>query len=129
MSRLLWALILAALTLPTALAATPAQTFLSLDSQPGDYVGQGMIQTFTPVDGTFSVQGTTSYISVFFMTPTYQFWTLNFRAPSGQKFVSGVYEAERSSSSAATMDIGGGGRGCNQSVGRFLIADLAFRRR
>jgi hypothetical protein len=69
MTRILAAMIFAIFALLPAYAATPAQTFLTLDSQPGDYVGQGMIQTFTAADGTFNVQGSSANISVFFNTP------------------------------------------------------------
>ncbi len=37
-------------------SASAAQTLLYLNSQPGDYIGQGIQQTLTPADGTFSVQ-------------------------------------------------------------------------
>jgi len=40
---------------PLTRAASPT-SFLNLQSQPGDFVGQGVTQTFTPADGTFGVQ-------------------------------------------------------------------------
>jgi hypothetical protein len=42
--------------LPGFEAAGTPQTFLILNSQPGDYMGQGQYQVFTPSDGTFSAQ-------------------------------------------------------------------------
>jgi len=35
-----------------------AQSLIYLNSQPGDWVGQGQQLTFTPADGAFTVQGT-----------------------------------------------------------------------
>ena len=46
-------------------AATP-QTFLTLNSQPGDYIGQGITQTFTPADGTFSLSNSVDAVSISF---------------------------------------------------------------
>jgi hypothetical protein len=63
-------------------AATP-QTFLTLISQPGDYVGQGVTQTFTPADGTFAVSNTAYTASITFYNADYsQSWTLDFGTPS-----------------------------------------------
>jgi hypothetical protein len=50
--------------------ATP-QTSLTLNCQPGDYIGQGITQTFTPTDGTFSVSNSTDTVSISFNTSTY----------------------------------------------------------
>jgi len=44
-----------------AAGATP-QTFLTLNSQPGDYIGGGITQTFTPADGTFSVSNSSDAV-------------------------------------------------------------------
>lgn len=126
MTRFLTALFFAICIFPAASAAT-RQTFLSIDSQPGDFVGAGMIQTFTPSDGTLTVQGSTSYIQVFFYTPTFSsYWSLTFRPATGQLFTPGIYEAQRFPSNTASMDVSGNHRGCNRETGRFLISDLAF---
>src|SRR5205085_6156879 len=75
-----------------ASGATP-QTFLTLNSQPGDYVGQGITQTFTPADGTFSVSNSSDTVSISFSTPTFsQFWYLNFGSASTVKFALGEYD-------------------------------------
>ena len=68
-----------------ALASTP-QTFLTLISQPGDYIGGGTTETFTPADGTFSVSNTSDTVSISFNTPSFsQFWYLDFGTPTSMK--------------------------------------------
>src|SRR5207245_6209422 len=75
-----------------AAGSTP-QTFLTLNSQPGDYIGQGITQTLTPADGTFSVTNTPDSVSISFHTPDYsQFWDLDFGSPVANKFGYGEYE-------------------------------------
>jgi Calx-beta domain-containing protein len=116
---------------PCAVAATP-QTFIMLNSQPGDWVGQGMLQTFTPSDGTFTfTKIPTGGVQVSFYNPTpSHFWNLWFKPPSGQAFAKAEYEgAQRFSFGSPTkpgMDIFGDGRGCNTVTGRFLVMEAAF---
>ncbi len=113
-----------------ASASTP-QTFLTLISQPGDYVGQGTTETYTPADGPFSVTNTPDSVSISFHTPSYSdFWTLQFGAPTSQKFGHGEYEgAQRTAFRSPTrpgVDVSGDGRGCNTDAGRFLVTDFAL---
>ncbi|NDQ56372.1 MAG: hypothetical protein GZ088_04765 [Acidipila sp.] len=132
MTRLRTALIIAALILGPCAMAASAQTFLTLHSQPGDYVGQGMNQTFTPADGIFTAQSTfNGGVEFSFRTPTFsQFWSLDFRPPIGQRLVKGEYEgAQRFAFHAPPkpgIDVSGDGRGCNIDTGRFLVSDVAF---
>ncbi len=110
--------------------ATP-QTFLTLNSQPGDYIGQGITQTLTPADGTFSISNTSNTVSVSFHTPSYsQFWYLNFGSVSTAKFAFGEYEgAQRTAFRSPTrpgIDVSGDGRGCNTDSGRFLVTDFGL---
>lgn len=108
-----------------------AQTFLSLDSQPGDYIGQGTNQTVTPSDGTFIVQNYSNGVQVYFHTADYSTnWNLFFGPPTGQKLVRSEYEgAQRFAFHAAPkpgMDVSGDGRGCNTVTGRFLVSEVLF---
>jgi Calx-beta domain len=108
-----------------------AQTFLSLDSQPGDYIGQGLSQTVTPSDGTFFVQNLSNAVQVYFHTADYSTnWDLFFGAPSGLKLTRGEYEgAQRFAFRSPTkpgMDVSGDGRGCNIVAGRFLVSSVSF---
>jgi hypothetical protein len=106
-----------------------ATTFLTLNSQPGDYVGQGITQTFTPADGTFSVSNSSDSVSISFNSST-QFWYLDFGSPTTVKFGRGEYDgAQRTAFRSPTrpgIDVSGDGRGCNTDTGRFLVSDFAL---
>jgi hypothetical protein len=111
-----------------AAGATP-ETFLTLSSQSGDYIGQGVTQTFTPADGTFSVSNSSDAVSITFNAPS-QFWNLDFGSPSTVKFGRGEYDgAQRTAFRSPTrpgIDVFGDGRGCNTDTGRFLVSDFAL---
>src|SRR5580693_4935518 len=84
---------------PVASGATP-KSFLTLNSQPGDYIGQGITQTLTPADGTFTVSNISAAVSISFHTPTYsQAWFLDFGSPSAVKFRGGEYDGARRTAS------------------------------
>ena len=113
-----------------AAAATP-QTFLTLMSQPGDYIGQGITQTFTPADGTFSLSNSGDEVSIIFHNSDYsQAWSLDFGTPTTVKFGRGEFDkATRTAFRSPTspgVDVGGDGRGCNTDIGRFLVSDFAL---
>ena len=113
-----------------AIGATP-QTFLTLNSQPGDYVGQGITQTFRPADGTFSVSNTPDTVSISFHTASYsEYWYLDFGSPTNAKLAFGEYEgAQRTAFRSPTrpgIDVFGDGRGCNTTAGRFLVTDFGL---
>jgi hypothetical protein len=113
-----------------ASGATP-QTFLTLISEPGDWVGQGITQTLTPADGAFTVTNTSDTVSVSFNTPDYsQFWSLDFGSATTAKFGRGEYDgAQRTAFRSPTrpgIDVSGDGRGCNMDAGRFLVSDFAL---
>lgn len=117
-------LVLSALTIaPLATAASPA-TFVTLESQPGDFIGQGITQTFSPGDGTFQVSTTFGGgVSVFFHTTNFSsFWSLDFGPPTGGALTPvEVYEgAQRFAFHSPTrpgIDVSGDGRGCNTITG------------
>ncbi|MGA9508244.1 MAG: Calx-beta domain-containing protein [Candidatus Sulfotelmatobacter sp.] len=124
LSKLLFCFLLSA---PFAFASTP-QTFLSLNSQPGDYVGQGIQQTFTPSEGTFVFQAVNGVIEFSFYTPDYsQTWDGSFEPPVGQTLVKGIYEyAQRFHYTKPGLSVDGDGRGCNTDTGRFYVSDIAI---
>lgn len=129
--RIVLALFAVVSLLPSPAAASTPQTFLTLNSQPGDYIGQGVTETFTPADGTFSVSNTSDSVSISFNTATYsQFWSLDFGSPTTVKFGDGEYDrAQRTAFRSPTrsgIDVNGDGRGCNTDTGRFLVSDFAL---
>jgi hypothetical protein len=113
-----------------AFSAT-ATTYLYLNSQTGDWVGGGLTHTFTPSDGTFTVQNTSSTVSINFHSPdNSQNWNLNFGSPASTKFARGQYVGAQRTAFRGPMnpgvDVSGDGRGCNTDAGQFLVSDLAM---
>jgi hypothetical protein len=131
MSRLLRLVFVGILTLLPCLAHA-GQTILILNSQPGDYIGQGLQQRYTSADGLFTVTANYSNgVAVSFHTPDYShWWNLDFGPPSSHTFAINQYEgAQRFAFHSPTMpglDVFGDGRGCNTLAGRFFLSDIAF---
>jgi hypothetical protein len=104
-------------------------TSLVLDSEPGDYVGAGLHQSFTAADGTFTAGRPSSRCA------TVQFqgdqsWFMEFCAPAGQAPDPGSYTvvfryAPRPPTDAL-LYVGGAGRGCNVVSGRFDILEAVY---
>lgn len=114
-----------------AACASTATTYLYLNSQPGDYIGQGIKQTFTAADGTFTVSNGASTVNVTFnSSDNSQWWTLDFGSPQSMKFARGQYVgAQRTPFRSPTrpgIDVSGDGRGCNTDAGQFLVSDFAL---
>lgn len=124
--------LIAVLSLVTFAAAAAPQTLLTLNSRPGDWVGQGVLQTFTPSDGLFTVQPIfNGGVEIFFHTADYSHvWDLRFGPPGGHKLQKSEYEAAENLSISSTlkpgMEVSGEGRGCNIYAGRFLVSDISF---
>lgn len=112
-------------------ACDPVQgaTFILLDSEPGDFIGRGITQTFTLADGNMTAGPIGSRgVSVAFNGASR--WTFSFVAAQGQDFGIGAYEdATRHPFQSPTvpgLDVSGAGRGCNTLTGRFDVLELTF---
>lgn len=107
-----------------------AATFLYFNSEPGDYIGQGLKQTWTPEDGTFTATGsnTSNVVNIHFNGTSW--WYLDFAAPSGEILQPGPYEnAARYPFQSPTkpgLSVDGDGRGCNELTGRFDVIEIAY---
>ncbi len=105
---------------------------LTMDSQPGDYIGGGQFHQYTPDDGTFSVTSSSGgqQVRVRFSGEPGTWWTLTFQAPDGTTLTRGPYEdATRAPFSSPTkpgLDVSGSGRGCNTLEGRFDVREIAI---
>jgi hypothetical protein len=125
--------LLAALLVPGSVQPAQAQTTsLSLDSQAGDFIGQGQSLMVTPNDGIFTATrnfGNGVSIS-FFGSQLGNFWFLDFAAPGNAPLAVGVYEgAMRFPFQAVTspgLSVSGQGRGCNTLTGRFEVLEIGF---
>src|SRR5215469_16603436 len=74
---------------------TEPRTLFAYQSEPGDYIGQGMSNQYTTDNATISMRGTAQYLT-FSVFTTGEFWFINLAAPSGEILHPGVYfRAER----------------------------------
>jgi hypothetical protein len=104
-------------------------TSLQLDSEAGDYIGQGLSQVFTPADGTFTVARPVSKcVAVSFQGEDW--WSTTFCAPEGQILVPGAYEGATrfpfNLPEVPGLDVSGASRGCNQLYGRFDVLEAVY---
>jgi hypothetical protein len=105
------------------------QSFLILDSQPGDYVGQGVKQKLTTLDGNFKASvANDKAAGVTFEGDTS--WALSFAAPGNAVLTPGEYDGATrypfQQSTHPGLDVSGDGRGCNTLVGRFVVVDATY---
>jgi Putative Ig domain len=122
------------IVLPLLIVAATIQgqvTSLSLNSDPGDFVGGGQTLFLTSADGTFNASGTSGsgVVSVSLEGPL-QFWFLDFAALSGQPLAVGTYTgAARWPFQAPTqpgLSVFGDGRGCNTLSGDFSVLEISY---
>lgn len=109
----------------------PAElTAMFIDSEPGDFVGQGEQRYFTPAAGyTFTARTDAARNWVSFgvtsVSASSQYWAFEFRAPPGQALAVGDYEGARrlngNSSDIPTFSFGSRYRGSNTSESRFTV--------
>jgi hypothetical protein len=108
-------------------AALQTHSFLSLVSQPGDWVGGGQTYLFTPATGTFSATSDGNRASLAIWEPS-GYWSLVLAAPAGQPLLPGVYpDAQR----APFADPGHPGLevvhgGCNTITGTFTVQTALY---
>jgi hypothetical protein len=122
------------LPLATNNSAPAATTALAMQSDPGDWVGQGLSYHFDLSNSTFQVTPGLTHIA-FYITPQPStgsiFWYVDFDTSSlSTPLATGLYlDAERSpfqSSGHPGMDIRGDGRGSNTLNGHFEVLELDF---
>ncbi|MEJ2692900.1 MAG: hypothetical protein P8166_07495, partial [Candidatus Thiodiazotropha sp.] len=111
-----------------------AATTITLDSEPGDYIGQG--QSYSYTDENADIQYSRNYdngITVRINNLPGQssdWWTLNLAAPDNAELQPGAYEnAERfpfQSLGVPGLDFSGNGRGCNTLTGRFEVFQVSY---
>jgi len=109
-----------------AAAASAQSTALWIQSEPGDYIGQGQTNLYQAPPTTVSVwrRDWDQSIDVSFGD-----WWLSLAARGNQPLATGAYEmAARSSfrGTSAGLDFSGQGRGCNTVQGRFSVLEVAY---
>src|SRR5262245_27339630 len=111
---------------------TAASGSLTLQSDAGDYVGQGQTASFASPSATFLVHGNGNAMRVDVHPADYpnEFWQLELAAPAGQQLTPGTYaNAARwpfQDTSQPGLQVFGDGRGCNTLTGSFTVVSAAY---
>jgi hypothetical protein len=123
-------ILLLALLLSSSLSA--ANTFISFNSQKGDYIGQGESRIWDEASGEFSSKSSLdkeNVVEIRFSSDDH-WWTLSFAAPADQPLTVGSYfNATRFPFQDADnngLNVSGTGRGCNKLEGNFEILEIAY---
>lgn len=94
---------------------------LSLDSDAGDYIGQGLRKDYAGDTSTFAVSGNAGYL-VYNASGQRDAWSAILRPPTGRTLAPGVYPISRFGDAGSVgFDFGGNGRGCNRVSGSIAI--------
>ena len=124
-----WTVLAASLWLASA---AQAGTLLFLNSQAGDYIGQGASRLITSADGTFTAsRNFDNGVNVSFSGNTSgDFWFTDFAAPLNATLVPGAYEGATlwpyQSAIGPGLSVYGDGRGCNVLSGRFVVLEATY---
>jgi uncharacterized delta-60 repeat protein len=113
--------------------ASPGLASLVMQSQPGDYIGQGQNYSYSAATGTFRVtRNFDNGVSVAYQdagNPT-GFWYLDFAAPFDATLLPGTYlNATRfgfQNSNVPGLDVAGEGRGSNTLTGQFTVKQAIY---
>lgn len=116
----------------TFTAGTPV-TYLYLNSEPGDYIGQGQTQMFTPATGTFSSSSAIDNVASFSYFDTLnagKWWHLYFASPWDTTLTPGTYlNATRwpfQADNVPGLSVSGEGRGSNGLTGQFTVLQALY---
>ena len=107
-----------------------AGTHLTLDSEPGDSIGDGILRSFDADDGTYGVsKNFDEGVSVSFDAPG-ENWSLDFAAPGDALLTPQLYEgATRFPFQEVTepgLAVFGNGSGCNGLTGFFRVYEITY---
>lgn len=129
MKRICIFLFVLALSVFTA-TANAQVTSLTLNSDPGDFIGGGQFLFLTPADGTFNA--TTNFdsgVSVSFFGPAH-FWFLDFAAAGNLPLTVGSYTGATrfpfQAFSENGLSVDGDGRGCSTLTGSFTVLEIDY---
>ena len=112
-----------------AAGATPANgNYVYLNSDPGDWVGDGRTYTYTPSNSTLTTQSGTRFFQMNVVGQ--QSWTGNFFGMNAIEAMQPGYYGEiqrpGGNPTRGAIDWSGEGRGCNTISGWFVIDSITF---
>ena len=97
-----------------------------VDSDAGDYIGQGLTYWYDEATASITTGGVSSVLNV--TIDGVEFWTASFALPSGANWSPGIYAGARrypfQLSSQPGLSFYGEGRGCNTLSGWFEIVEV-----
>jgi Ca2+-binding RTX toxin-like protein len=105
------------------------RTGVHMDSDAGDYIGQGQTWDYTPANASIAAGGSRQYVSFGLDGANGDWWYADFTAGQGDILVPGsTYSATRYpfNGTGPGMSVDGQGRGCNELSGSFTVTDLRF---
>ncbi len=115
-----------ALLLAIQAASAIAVTGMKYISTAGDYIGQGLTQSYLPPSASITATGTAGFTSVNVADPG-NWWTIDFASPADGALTPGGYpDAARhpfNSPMAPGLSMYGNGRGCNTLKGWFRVRE------
>jgi len=113
-----------------SLNAQAEESFLSIKSEAGDYIGGGQTFKLTPANTVFNAMASEDKREVGISFTTSTWWNLNMVAPLGQQLVPGIYEGATrwpfQGPFEPGLDFSGDGRGCNELTGRFQVLEAIY---
>lgn len=120
-----------ALLTPLAQAATVQEASLSMSSDAGDYIGQGLTYSYSTSAGdTFGSSTSAQVVHVNVSAANGDWWYLDFAAPAGQTLAVGTYDSATrypfQDASVPGLSVSGNGRGCNTLTGSFTVTEIAI---
>jgi hypothetical protein len=119
----------AATTAPVVSAAPIRVTAVTMTSDQGDYIGQGLSRLFHPGNGSVTLSGNSSYLTVSVSGGTNDdYFTFELAAPPGETLAVGHYPRTQAAAvrepGRPGLEVKGSGRGCNAVVGRFTVHEI-----
>ena len=114
----------------SASALTAASGSLTMTSDAGDYIGQGLQYSYSTTNNdVFTSSSATNFVEIDVTGSNGDFWTLDFAAPAGQSLTAGTYTSATRypfQGSGAGLSVYGNGRGCNTLTGNFTVSNISF---
>ncbi|MBC7994657.1 MAG: hypothetical protein H7Z15_15615 [Rhizobacter sp.] len=109
-----------------AVIPSAGQSFIQLQSDAGDWVGQGRSYSYTKANAVLTV--TTSGNRLTVGVNGDEWWNASFQTPgSSAQLQPGTYAASRfGSTTFAGLDWGGEGRGCNSIEGTLVVDSVSY---
>lgn len=114
----------------TASGIVSGETRLVLQSEAGDYIGQGRTYTFTDANASFKyTKNPDNGISLTITTPQ-EYWSLDLAAPGDTTIKAGSYTGAMrfpfQNIKKPGLELSGAGRGCNVVTGRFDVFEVKY---